>query len=53
MFIIIVFRLGSDKLIFCFFYCLSQIMSHGMWLLTWGRADDFSFRLFKSILFFC
>ena len=30
--IIIVFRLGSDKLVSCscFFYCLSQMISHGM-----------------------
>ena len=28
LFIIIVFRLGSDKLVSCFFYCLSQGISH-------------------------
>ena len=30
LYIIIVFRLGSDKLVSCFFYCLSQEISHGM-----------------------
>ena len=30
LYIIIVFRLGSDKLVSCFFYCLSQGISHGM-----------------------
>ena len=51
MFIIIVYWLGSDKL-YCFFYCLSQGTSHGMWLLASGRVMLFHFRLFKSILFF-
>ena len=31
---IIVFKLGSDKLVFCFFYCLSQWISPWMWLLA-------------------
>ena len=30
MFIIIVFRLASNKLVSCFFYCLSQGIGHGM-----------------------
>ena len=30
LFIIIVFRLGSHKLLSCFFYCLSLGISHGM-----------------------
>ena len=30
LFIIIVFRLGSDKLVSCFFYRLYQGISHGM-----------------------
>ena len=51
-FIIIVFRLGSDKLVSCFFYCFSQGISHGMWLFAWGGWMIFNFRLFKSILFF-
>ena len=50
--IIIIFKLGSDKLVWCLFYCLSQGISHGMWLLAWVRVDDFNFRLFKSILVF-
>ena len=57
MFIIIVFRLGSDKLICCLFYSLSQGISHGMWLwsmwlLAWGRVDDFSFSIVQ-FHFFC
>ena len=51
MLIIIVFRLGIDKLL-CFFYCLSQGTRHGMWLLASGRGIIFNFRLLKSILFF-
>ena len=51
MFIIIVFRLGSDKLICYLFYCLSQGKSHGMCLLAWGLGwVIFHFRLFNSIL---
>ena len=49
LFIIIVFRLGSDKLVSCFFYCLSQGISHGM---IGGGWMIFHFRLFKSIWFF-
>ena len=45
--IIIVFRLGNDKLVSCFFYCLSQGISYGMWLLAWGRVDDFSFSIIQ------
>ena len=44
MFIIIVFRLGSDKLVCCLF-CLFQGLGHGMRLLTWGRVDEFSFSI--------
>ena len=47
MFIIIVFRLNSDKI----FY-LSQWIRHGMWLLSWGKVIIFYFWLFKSIIFF-
>ena len=32
LYIIIVFRLDSDKLVSCFFYCLSQGISHGMYV---------------------
>ena len=40
-FIIIIFKFGSDKLVSCFFYCLSVTSNcHGMWLLGWGRVDD-------------
>ena len=49
MFIIIVFRLGSDKLVCCLFYRLSQGISHEMWLLAWGMVDEVI--VFKSILF--
>ena len=52
MFIIIVFRLGSDKL-FCFFYTLSQGTSHEMWLLAWRRMDDFSFSIVQVHFIFC
>ena len=45
MFIIIVFRLGSDKLVGCLFYCISQGISHGMGLLAWGRVYDFKFSI--------
>ena len=30
LFFIIVFKLDSDKLVSCFFYCLSQGISHGL-----------------------
>ena len=53
LFIIIVFRLGSDKLVSCFFYCLSQGISHRMRLLTWGRVDDFSFSIVQVDFVFC
>ena len=59
MFVILVFRSGCDKLVSyryyfttslrftaCFFYCLSQGISHGMWLLAW------EFLLIKSVLHF-
>ena len=49
MFIIIVFIVGSDKLVSCLFYCLSQGISHGMWLLAWGRVDHFSFYMFVIV----
>ena len=52
MFIIIVFRLGSDKLVSCFFYYLSQGISHGMGLLAWGKMDGFSFSIVQ-VHFFC
>ena len=32
LYIIIVFRLGSDMLVSCFFYCLSQGISHGIYV---------------------
>ena len=47
LFISIVFRLGSHKLVSCFVYCLSQGISHGMRLFAWGRADDFSFSIIQ------
>ena len=50
LFIIIVFRLGWHKLVSCF-VCLSQGISHGMWLLTWGGWMIFHFWVFKSVLF--
>ena len=65
MFIRVVFILGSDKLVSCFFYCLSPGISHGIRLLARGRVDDFLFfivpgegggfvifQIFESILFF-
>ena len=36
LFIIIVIRLGSHKLVSCFFYCLSQMIR----LLAWGRVNN-------------
>ena len=53
LFIILVFRFGCDKLVSCFFYCLSQEISHGMWLLAWGRVDDFSFSIIQVHFVFC
>ena len=53
LFITIVFRLGSDKLVSCFFYCLSQGISHVKWLLAWGRPDDFSFSIIQVHFVFC
>ena len=53
MFIIIAFRLGSDKFVSCFFCCLSQGISHGMWLLAWGRVDDFKFSIIQVNFVFC
>ena len=47
LYVIIVFRLGSDKLVSCFFYCRFQGISHGMRLLAWGRVDDFSFSIIQ------
>ena len=52
MFIIIEISKGCDKHVTSFSYCLYQGISHGMWHLAWGRVDDFSFSIFKSI-FFC
>ena len=52
-FIIIVFRLGSDKLVSCFFYCLSQGISHRMWLLAWERGDGFLFSIIQVHFVFC
>ena len=43
--IIIVFRLGSDKLGSCVVYCISQGISLGRWMI-------FYIRLFTPILFF-
>ena len=51
LFIIIVFRLGCDQLISCFFYRLCQGISQEMWLLAWGRVDDFSFSIIKVHFF--
>ena len=53
LFIIIVFRLASHRLVSCFFYCLSQGTSHGMWLLAWGRVDDSSFSIIQVHFVFC
>ena len=53
LFIIIVFRLGSDKLVSCFFYSLSPGISHEMRLLAWGRVDDFSFLIVQVHFVFC
>ena len=39
---------GSDKLVCFLIYCLSQLISHGMWLLAWGRVDDFSYSIVKN-----
>ena len=52
MFIILVFRSGCDKSVSCFFYCLSQGISHGMDSSLRGGWMIFHFWLFKSILFF-
>ena len=52
MFVIIVFKLRSDKLVSCFFYRLSQGISHGMWLLAWGRADEFLFSIVQVHVIF-
>ena len=53
MFIIIVFRLGSDKLDSCLFYCLSNGIIHGMWLLALGRVDHFLFSVVQVHFVFC
>ena len=37
--------IGSDKLICCLFYCLSQGISHSIGLLAWRRVYDFSFSI--------
>ena len=50
---IILFRLGSEKLVSCFFYCLSHGISHGMRLLAWGRVDDFSYSIIQVHFVFC
>ena len=44
LYIIIVFRLFTDKLVSCFFYCLSP--RDQSWDVTWGRVYDFSFLIF-------
>ena len=44
MFIIIVFKLAGDKVVCCLF-CLSHVISHGMWLFASERVDDFSFSI--------
>ena len=50
MFIIIALRLGSDKLVCCVLFCLSQEISHGMRLIILWRVDDF-FIFDRSSLF--
>ena len=55
-FINIVFRFGSFKLDSCLFYTVfpPQGISHGMWLLAWGRVDDFSFLIVQAhFVFLC
>ena len=47
LFIHIVYRLGSDKLVSCFLFGLPQGISRGMWLLAWGRVNDFSFSIIQ------
>ena len=53
LFIILVFRFGCDKIVSCFFYCLSQVICHGMRLLACGRVDDFSFLIIPVHFVFC
>ena len=59
MFIIIVFRLGSGKLVCCLCSCLSQGISHGMWFrlgegrrfLIFDCSSPFRFLLINFIIF--
>ena len=50
MFIIIAFSVGSDELVCCLFYCLSQGMSRDV-TPRWGRVDDFSLSIVEVLLF--
>ena len=53
LFIFIVFRLGSDKLVSCFFYCLSpRSRSRDVTPRLGDGWLIFHFRLFRSFLFF-
>ena len=50
--IIIVFRLGCDKLVCCLFYCFPKGSVTGCYSSLWGVWTIFHFRLIRSFLLF-